>query len=480
MKTPIYDFINEYRNSNIARMHMPGHKGASQLGFESFDITEIQGADALYEAEGIIGESEANATALFGTGRTVYSTEGSSQCIKAMLYLAALTNKTGKPPVFIAGRNAHKAFVYAAALLGAEVVWIYPEENEGLCSCKITKKKLQEALAGLPEAPTAVFVTSPDYLGNQADIEGLAEVAHMHDTLLLVDNAHGAYLHFLEPSQHPMDLGADICCDSAHKTLPVLTGGAYLHVSKNAPEELRAAMKQAMEPFGSTSPSYLTLASLDLCNKYLSEDYAKKLYITCRKLTAVKMELMVNGWNAIYTDPLKLTIEVPAGITGAVLAEKLRKAGCEPEFADPDYLVLMFTPENTDRDYEKLVEALGENTYGCGCSCTECYNGHTENVGDSSLHDGIHEVHVCDCTSGHKTKTLKLEAGERVMSLREAVFARQESVSIDAAVDRICASPAVSCPPAIPVVISGERITENAMKIMKKYGIKTINVVEER
>jgi len=81
MKTPIYDFINEYRNSNIARMHMPGHKGASQLGFESFDITEIQGADALYEAEGIIGESEANATALFGTGRTVYSTEGSSQCI---------------------------------------------------------------------------------------------------------------------------------------------------------------------------------------------------------------------------------------------------------------------------------------------------------------------------------------------------------------------------------------------------------------
>ena len=95
MKTPIANFVKEYAENNMTRFHMPGHKGKNFLGCEEYDITEVKGADALYEAEGIIAESEANATELFGTARTLFSTEGSSQCIRAMMYLIVNEYKKG-------------------------------------------------------------------------------------------------------------------------------------------------------------------------------------------------------------------------------------------------------------------------------------------------------------------------------------------------------------------------------------------------
>ena len=111
MRTPIVDFVNSYAKKDTARLHMPGHKGVSFLGCEKMDITEIRGADELYDAEGIIAESERNAESLFGFGKTVYGTEGSSQCIRAMLFLALQgAERTGERPVVLAARNAHKAF----------------------------------------------------------------------------------------------------------------------------------------------------------------------------------------------------------------------------------------------------------------------------------------------------------------------------------------------------------------------------------
>ena len=107
MTTPIVDFVRSYAQSGTARLHMPGHKGRSLLGFEPLDITEICGADELYAPEGIIAESEANATRLFGTAHSYYSTEGSSQCIRAMLFLALQgAPQNGKRPVLLAARNA--------------------------------------------------------------------------------------------------------------------------------------------------------------------------------------------------------------------------------------------------------------------------------------------------------------------------------------------------------------------------------------
>ena len=184
MHTPIVDFLRAYRAENRARFHMPGHKGVGFLGCEGWDITEVGGADALYEASGIIAESEVNATELFGARRSCYSTEGSSQCIRAMLYLALTNRPAGRAPVILAARNVHKAFVYAAALLDFEIEWLWPRESTSLCTCLITPQMLEEALNALVEPPVAVYITSPDYLGNLADIRGLAEICHRHNNAL--------------------------------------------------------------------------------------------------------------------------------------------------------------------------------------------------------------------------------------------------------------------------------------------------------
>ena len=198
--------------------------------------------------------SEANATRLFGTAHTYYSTEGSSQCIRAMLCLAMQgAPRTGKRPVLLAARNAHKALLYAAALLDFDIRWLWPapEDTGALCSCPVTVQALStalEELAGQGRTPFGVYLTSPDYLGGMQDIAALSAVCDAHGVPLLVDNAHGAYLRFLPGgSRHPIDLGAAACCDSGHKTLPVLTGGAYLH---SGPQGPRAGGKHCAQRTG--------------------------------------------------------------------------------------------------------------------------------------------------------------------------------------------------------------------------------------
>ena len=425
----------------MARFHMPGHKGSGSLGCEGFDITEVSGADELYESGGIIAESEANAAALFGAGRTCYSTEGSSQCIRAMLRLSMLRRPDG---VILAARNVHKAFVYGAALLGLEVRWLWPEETGSLCSCRISPEGLESALSALSAPPAAVYVTSPDYLGGMADVRGLTEVCHRHDTLLLVDNAHGAYLHFLEKPLHPLDLGADLCCDSAHKTLPVLTGGAYLHLSRGVPEELRREAKQALALFGSTSPSYLTLCSLDECNAYLAGPFRQNLAEWTALLGKTRQALRQNGWQVEESDPLRLTLRAPEKMTGVMLAQRLREAGMECEYADGEHLVMMLTPQNRPEELHWLIETLGRNE-----------------------------------RPPKPAEKLLLPKAKQEMSIREAMLRPQERIPAEKALGRICGSPTVACPPAIPIAVSGERIGPEAAALFRRYGVESVEVVKE-
>ena len=226
MNTPIVDFVRRFAEEKRTRFHMPGHKGSPRLGYETMDITEVAGADVLSCPTGIIAESEENATALFGTAHTFYATEGATLAICAMLRLVLNDAKAGSPPTVLAGRNAHKAFLYGAGLLGFNVQWLYPEREGHLCACSLSPEEVESALVSCTEKPLAVYLTSPDYLGNVLDIAGISAVCRRFDVPLLVDNAHGAYAKFLSPSRHPIDLGATMCADSAHKTLPVVTGGA--------------------------------------------------------------------------------------------------------------------------------------------------------------------------------------------------------------------------------------------------------------
>lgn len=443
MNTPICDFVADYARSGISRLHMPGHKGNGPLGCEAWDITEVPGADDLSDPDGIILESETNASTLFGSRHTFYSAGGSSQSIKAMLHLALLHRAPGTGRTVLAGRNAHKAFLHACALLDLTPAWLWPEEGGSLCACPITAEELDRALRAQPQPPMAVYITSPDYLGGMADLAALAAVCRAHGVPLLVDNAHGAYLRFLTPSLHPLDLGAAMCCDSAHKTLPVLTGGAYLHIAKDAPAPYEGDARQSLALFGSSSPSYLILQSLDACNADLDGGFPKRLADCVRRLDALKDRLNAAGVPIRYGEPLKLAINAwAAGKTGTELARHLARFHVQAEYSDQDFTVLMFSPQTKEEAFVRVEEAF----------------------------QGFHPGPA-------RTPLPPPGQGEPVLSPRDSFLAPQEVIPLEDAVGRICAGAAVSCPPAIPVVVSGERITEQAAALMEQLGIRQVRVV---
>lgn len=445
MNTPVADFLRAYAASDMSRLHMPGHKGAPFLGCEHFDITEVSGADVLRHAGGILRESQENAAALFGTRTTRFATGGSSECVRAMLYLATVCRPKDALPVIVAARNVHQAFVYGAALLDLTPHWLWPEHTDSVCACPVTPAALEQALSELPAPPAGVYVTSPDYLGNRQPIRALSEVCHRHGTVLLVDNAHGAYLRFLSESEHPMDCGADLCCDSAHKTLPVLTGGAYLHISRTAPEAFSRRADEALSLFGSTSPSYLTLGSLDLCNRYLAGDYRAALSRTVSRLDGIKSVLSARGWCVAPSDPLRLTIHASlSGISGDALAGRLREGKVECEFSDRDYLVLMATPQNMDADFTRVLSAFGMPP-----------------------------------AAPSSPAALPPARCDAVLTPRQALFSPHETIPASDAAGRICANPVVGFPPAVPIITSGERFDENALALLRYYEIAEVSVVIE-
>lgn len=435
-KTPIYDFVKKYAEENNTRLHMPGHKGKDILGCEKYDITEIHGADSLFEADGIIAESEKNLSAIYDTRASFYSTEGSSLCIRAMVFLA-MQYGNGKKKI-LAGRNAHKSFLSALALCDADVDWLY---GDNLYSCNITAEKLDAALEN--DEYFAVYITNPDYLGNMVHIKSLADVCHKHGLVLIVDNAHGAYLKFT--GQHPMDNGADMCCDSAHKTLGCLTGAAYLHVSKTALHPYEAGAKRAMSLFASTSPSYLVMASMDLMNAHMLDGYEAAIRQTSCLVGELKTQVSHLGFDFSGREALKININPKsAGYTGFELCELMEGEGIYPEFCDSDNLVLMFSTNNGERDFERIVSFL----------------------------QGLEKKQpVAKITP--KPPMLK-----KALSVREAMFSRQVCVKSDGSVGRILALPCVSCPPAIPIAVCGEVLDETAVKCFEYYGIKEICVVE--
>lgn len=442
-KTPICDFVSRYCEKGVSRFHMPGHKGVGVTGCERLDITEICGADVLYSPDGIIEQSEKEATELFGTAHTFYSAEGSSLVIKAMLALATSGCKGRKK--ILAARNAHKAFVYGCALLDIEIIWLYPQKEFSLCSCPITVQDVKNALEKEKDGICAVYLTSPDYLGNIADIKGMAKVCDDFEIPLLVDNAHGAYLKFLKEDIHPITLGAFMCCDSAHKTLPVLTGGAYLHISKKAPEKYVQNARNMLSVFASTSPSYLILQSLDACNAYLADNFSEKLEKCVDRVSLAKKRISEKGFVLSGDEGLKIVIDAKkSGYSSFELEKVLRENLVECEFSDGDFLVLMATSENTEEDFLRIEKAF-------------------ENL-ESRKPLTEEKLFPTRC--------------EKAMSVKEAIFAPIERISAKNAVGRVCGCPAVSCPPAIPIVTSGEIIDENAVRLFEKYGIFEIDVVK--
>ena len=442
MYTPIFDFVSHYSDSDSLRCHMPGHKGKN-CGYPflsplfSLDITEIFGADSLFHADGIIAQSEAAASSLFHCAYSCFSTSGSTLGIQTMLALMKLDNRS-----IIAARNVHRAFINAAALLGLDVFWLFPSASSNLLSADFSTNDAEKLLLLHPNS--CIYITSPDYTGKIADIPAFAKLCHKYNAPLIVDNAHGAHLAFFQPSLHPINLGADLCCDSAHKMLPALTGSAYVHTSQ---KHFAPLIKQNMSLFASTSPSYLSLISLDLCNDYLAFHICDDINHCIPLITQLKDDL---SDSLIFADsePFHITIcAALSGFNGLAFAQSLRKLSVECEYADDDIVILLMSPICSDNDFFTLRSALRFTV--------------------NTL------PHVKPSSQKFSVPVLKT-----AMSIRDATFSTYETVNVENSVGRICASVDVPCPPAVPIAVSGEIISQESVFIFKKYGINSVNVVK--
>ena len=424
MNTPIHDFLVSYAESRTARLHMPGGKGLEY----PFDITEIYGADELYDSSGIIRESERNTAGLFGAADTCYSCGGATLAIQAMLYSAV--SVTGKHTI-AAGRYCHKSLINTAVLLGLNVNWIYPGEFLG---CGLSPADID---AAIDSDTAAVFVNSIDYLGGESDIAGISEVCRKRGVLLLADNAHGAYKVFT--GDHPLSLGADMTADSAHKTLPAITGTAYLHMKDSS---FRSAAKAGMALFGSSSPSYLMLDSLDLCSRFIAEERERALRAIVHT-GELKERLAAAGIPLRRSDAMRVTVDANAmGYTGVELARLMRERGAECEMSGSRYAVLLFSAVQPERDFARVGDIL--------------------------------------CGIPRKPElpplTIQVIQPERALSPREAFLAEKETLPVAEAVGRVCADIRSPCPPCVPLVMPGEVISARAAELLELYGVGGIAV----
>lgn len=424
MNTPIHDFLINYAEKNAIRCHMPGGKGLNN----PFDITEIDGADSLFEADGIIWESEKIAASLFGAGATLYSCGGSTLSIQGMLgTLRRITEKN----TIIAGRYSHKSLLTSCILLGFDIKWVYPEEY---LSTVIEPDEIESLI---DSDTAAVFISSVDYYGGEADIAAISEICKKYGIYLLVDNAHGAYKVFTE--NHPIAMGADMTADSAHKTLPCLTGGAYLHLKDRS---LYSAAKEAMSLFGSSSPSYLIMDSLDLCNRFIAEN-KEEADAVIKRIKALKKQLTDKGCILRKSDDMRITIDASAyGYTGNELARLMRKKGAECEMSDERYIVLLFSVSQKAEDLVSLYKILESIPRKSPCAVKE--------------HTVLHP--------------------ERVFSVREAYFFKKKSVPVKEAEEKICAGIHCPCPPCVPLVMPGERLDGKCISELERYGVTHIDI----
>lgn len=441
LDAPLYNAILQHNDLHRSSLHMPGHKNAAEACFGNlydFDITELPDTDSLFEASGAILEAEQKAAELFGTKRALFSAGGSTLCIQAMLRLACQKSRK-----VVCGRVVHRSAMNTMALLGLTPVWVLPEPDAGDgFPGRVTAKGVAEALKECPEAD-AVYITSPDYYGLLADIPSIAAVCKQYNIPLLVDCAHGAHLSFTSEG-HPIHQGAAMAACSAHKTLPALTGAAWLFL---ADEQYAGEAKQAMALFGSTSPSYPIMVSLDVCRAWLAENGASAFSALADKVHDLKQTAQFLGFGLPQgrTDPVRLTLRTAdIGRTGIEAAQFLRQNGIEPEYADSALVILIPTPMNTPEDFKRLADTLEKLPK-------------KEPVPVKCALPPLPRMEV---------------------SPREALFAPAETVSLESAVSRIAAETACPCPPGIPVVMPGEIISHAAAEFLAGYGILSIKVLK--
>lgn len=453
-KTPLVKAIQRHIYRKTASFHTPGHKGRAGLlkTLETLenDLTELPDTGSLYDGGDAIEEAEKLAARAFGASLTCFSGGGCTLCIQAMLLLGA-----GAGGRVLMARNAHRSAVHAAALLGLPVRWLWPESTDGTSFQQPSVESVETALRE-ETGIRAVYVTSPDYYGNLCDVEGMAAVCRKAGVPLLVDNAHGSHLGAFD--RHPLRLGAAMSADSAHKTLPVLTGGAYLHIGEGV-RVSRSEAKAAMALFGSTSPAFPVLASLDLARRWWEEEGPAAFRALEGRVAALRRTADASGAvRAAFADrperlrdPVRLVLDgEPGGFTGEELGGWFRAAGCEPEHTDGRYAVFILTPFNTEEELARLEEALRRLRPSGGPRRT----------------------------GSRFSPAVQGDVPERALSLREALLRPVETVGAEAAAGRIVGRSICPCPPGVAAAVPGERISPAMAQALKKWGIPEVVVLK--
>ena len=485
--------LTEYAGSDAYPFHMPGHKRREipdgiPGGFPDpygIDITEIDGFDNLHHAEGILKDAMDEAAAIYGADRSWYLVNGSTCGILSAVF--ATTENGGK---ILTARNCHKAVYHAICLNRLEAEYLYPEEitefgiNGGICAEDVRKALEKDAMRcagnsgdvrGKITKIQAVLITSPTYEGVVSDIRAIADAAHEYGIPLIVDEAHGAHLEYADQChsfpKSALEYGADIVIQSLHKTLPCFTQTAILHVKGKLVDQDRISRYLSM--FQTSSPSYLFMAGMERCIRYMDGDgrnemirYEKRLERFMERMEGLQvLEVLdreicgkyrtVAGW-----DPSKIVVSTMRAedFHGEELAETLRrKYHLEMEMTAPEYVIAMTSLMDTEEGFERLGTALLEID-GALRHCVE--HEQQKEKGESK------EKERCETPEVTESKVLH---PVRRMLICEAMNADTERTALQDTVGKVSAEFVYLYPPGIPIIAPGEVFTDAIVEKIVAY-----------
>lgn len=478
--------LTEYAGSDAYPFHMPGHKRREipdgiPGGFPDpygIDITEIDGFDNLHHAEGILKDAMETVAAIYGADRSWYLVNGSTCGILSAVFAA--TENGGK---LLTARNCHKAVYHAICLNRLEAEYLYPEEitefgiNGGIRAEDVRKALEKDAIRcagnsgdvrGKITKIQAVLITSPTYEGVVSDIRAIADAAHEYGIPLIVDEAHGAHLEYADQChsfpKSALEYGADIVIQSLHKTLPCFTQTAILHVKGKLVDQDRISRYLSM--FQTSSPSYLFMAGMERCIRYMDGDgrnemirYEKRLERFMERMEGLQvLEVLdreicgkyrtVAGW-----DPSKIVVSTMRAedFHGEELAETLRrKYHLEMEMTAPEYVIAMTSLMDTEEGFERLGTALLE----------------IDGVLRRRMESGRKEKAASETPEGLESK---LSHPVRRMLICEAMDADTERTAFQDTVGKVSAEFVYLYPPGIPIIAPGEVFTDAIVEKIMAY-----------
>ena len=459
MEQSLYEKLYHYKEEDIYPFHMPGHKRnpAFSGGFLPVeeDITEITDFDDLHRPEGLIRQAQERAAGLYGSEETFFSVNGSTAAILAAV--SAAVSPGGK---ILAARNCHKSFYNAVYLRNLDPVYVFPKTDRKTgISCSISPSDVEELLDNNADIG-AVFITSPTYDGVVSDVRSIADAAHRHHVPLIVDEAHGAHLHFsgFFPASAVQE-GADLVIHSIHKTLPSLTQTAVLHRCSDMVS--REKIKRFMSVYQTSSPSYPLMASLDRCFRFLAEDGDKWFDAYEERLLRLLGELSESRYiPLIGLDPedeifafdrskILLSAEHVKGGGASLLKRFHEEHRLEMEMASSRYVIAMTSPADTDEGFERLIMAVREMDRTPEEEWVRGGDGSAEGAADRP---------------------------EKILRPFEALEAETERVSLLECPCRISAEYMYLYPPGIPVIVPGEKIPPRFVQDMERYRAEGMNI----